>query len=70
MKKIAFCLVLLSLSTITFAGCAKTDKPAEKPTTGAADKTGEDTTTPAADENKDTAPAAPSTEPPADETKK
>ena len=34
MKKLAFCLVLLGLCSLTFAGCQ--DKPKPKPSTGPA----------------------------------
>ena len=67
MKKIAFCLVLLGLSTMTFVGCGdgakkKTDT---KPAAGAAD-TKADTGAAAATDDTTEAPAAPSTDPPAD----
>jgi hypothetical protein len=69
MKKLAFCLVLLALSTITFVGCqqekAKPKGVTTPPTTET--KTGE--TTKPAETKTDTTPAAPSTETPAEPAK-
>ena len=63
MKKLALCLVLLSLCSLTFAGCAeKKAKPkTTTPTTGA--PAADETTPPAADKDKPADPAAPAAEP-------
>ncbi len=51
MKKFAFCMVVLALGTVTFAGCNKDDKaPATTPAAGETETPDADTDAPAADD--------------------
>ncbi len=69
MKKIAFCLVMLGLSTLTFVGCAEKAKKPATPPAAAGDTKADEGTTPAADAPAADAPVAPSTDPPAEPAK-
>ncbi len=63
MKKLAYCLVLLGLGTMVFAGCAKEEKkPVTKPAVGGTEKADEGATDTPAPDTTETDEAAPKTE--------